>query len=107
MSVEYGTPLTSCFFVLIGILAQYLPWMLVPRGTYIYHYFASTPFLYLSIALFVHYLYLRNKTVGRVFAGVFLYLALTWFIVMFPYASGLPVSMNWLELGKKFAKVWY
>ena len=36
-------------FIFIGLLAQYLPWVLVPRGTYIYHYFASLPFLMLSI----------------------------------------------------------
>jgi dolichyl-phosphate-mannose--protein O-mannosyl transferase len=30
----------SAAFVLLGLLAQFLPWMLVPRGTYIYHYFA-------------------------------------------------------------------
>lgn len=35
----------------IGFLAQYLPWVLVPRSMYIYHYFASVPFIILSTAL--------------------------------------------------------
>ena len=31
------------------LLAQLLPWVLVPRGTYIYHYFASVPFLFVFL----------------------------------------------------------
>lgn len=41
-------------FLFIGLLAQYLPWVLVPRGTYIYHYFASVPFIILGIVLCLH-----------------------------------------------------
>ena len=37
--------------VLIGLAAQYVPWTLVPRGTYIYHYFPSVTFIILCIAL--------------------------------------------------------
>ena len=37
--------------LLIGLAAQYVPWTLVPRGTYIYHYFPSVPFIILCIAL--------------------------------------------------------
>ena len=34
----------------VGFLAQYLPWVLVPRSMYIYHYFASVPFIILAAA---------------------------------------------------------
>jgi len=37
--------------LLIGFAAQYVPWTLVPRGTYIYHYFPSVPFIILCAAL--------------------------------------------------------
>lgn len=36
--------------LLISFSAQFLPWMLVPRGTYIYHYFPSVPFIILCTA---------------------------------------------------------
>ena len=42
--------------ICIGFLAQYLPWVLVPRSMYIYHYFASVPFIILSTALCIHWL---------------------------------------------------
>ncbi len=34
----------------VSFLAQYLPWVLVPRSMFIYHYFASVPFLILATA---------------------------------------------------------
>jgi len=37
--------------LLLGFAAQYVPWTLVPRGTYIYHYFPSVPFIILCTAL--------------------------------------------------------
>ena len=37
--------------LLIAFAAQYVPWTLVPRGTYIYHYFPSVPFVILCMAL--------------------------------------------------------
>ncbi len=40
----------------IGFLAQYLPWVLVPRSMYIYHYFASVPFIILSTAVCICWL---------------------------------------------------
>ena len=35
--------------VLIGFASQFLPWVLVPRSTFIYHYFASVPFIILGV----------------------------------------------------------
>ena len=36
-----------------GFLSVYLPWVLVPRLTFIYHYFTAVPFLVLALlALF-------------------------------------------------------
>ena len=37
--------------VLIGFASQFLPWVLVPRSTFIYHYFASVPFIILMVAM--------------------------------------------------------
>lgn len=84
-------------FILIGLLAQFLPWVLVPRGTYIYHYFASIPFLILGITLMFHYLTKRWPLVGRIICIAYLVLCLIWFILLFPYASGLPTPNGWMD----------
>lgn len=84
-------------FILIGLLAQFLPWVLVPRGTYIYHYFASVPFLILGITLMFHYLTLKWPDAGRRICIVYLSLCLVWFILLFPYASGLNTPNRWMD----------
>ena len=94
-------------FVLIGLLAEYLPWVLVPRGTYIYHYFASVPFMILCIGLAFDG-HPEEKRTGWWIAGILLVLcALAAFIVFFPYASGLAVPASWLNLGKKVLNIYY
>jgi dolichyl-phosphate-mannose--protein O-mannosyl transferase len=94
-------------FVFTGIMAQYLPWVLVPRGTYIYHYFASLPFLMLILSLCFDGQgkkdCRRRFAIGAVITG-FTVVAI---IVFFPYASGISVPATWLDLGKRILKIWY
>ena len=94
-------------FLLISLGAQYLPWMLVPRGTYIYHYFASVPFIILSTVLCFGILAGRNRKMARIGMAVFLLLSLSAFILFFPYASGILAPQSWLDLGKKILRIWY
>lgn len=83
-------------------LAQYLPWALVPRGTYIYHYFPSVPFIILSIGLCLDAAAERRKKIALVSGAFILILALILFIAFFPYASGVSVPQRWLDWMKWF-----
>ena len=94
-------------FLLIGILAQYLPWVLVPRGTYIYHYFASLPFLMISVCLAFDLEGQKAERTGRILAAVFIAAAAVFFILLFPYASGMNVSPDWLNIGRNILRIWY
>lgn len=94
-------------FLFIGGLAQYLPWVLVPRGTYIYHYFASLPFLMLAFSLcFDGYPEKYRKTVRILICSVLLLAAVS-FVLFFPYASGINAPAWWLDIGKKILRIWY
>ena len=94
--------------LIICFLAQYLPWMLVTRGTYIYHYFPSVPFIILCTLLCLDKLSDRWKKVALVVGGLLMAAALALFIAFFPYASGLPVSTEWRESMKWFPGwIWY
>ena len=98
----------SCyFFMTIGILAQYLPWVLVPRGTYIYHYFASLPFLMTAICLCFNMKERKYEKTCIIIATVYMIAAAVFFILLFPYASGMNVSDAWLDIGRHFARIWY
>ena len=94
-------------FMAIGLLAQYLPWVLVPRGTYIYHYFASIPFLMTAIGLCFNPDNSRFAKAARIFSLLFIICAAAYFIILFPYASGMNVSAGWLDIGKKILHIWY
>ncbi len=106
--------LTVCF------AAQYLPWMLVPRGTYIYHYFPSVPFIILAVCLIAEYWTDRAVSAAdkparaaRADRGalwwVIGYIALTAlvFIALFPYASGMLTPTGWLDAVNWFNNLYY
>ena len=94
-------------FILIGFLAQYLPWTLVPRGTYIYHYFASVPFLILSLAFSFQMLLHKEKRAFIAVLTVFTILAAISFVIFFPYASGIMAPEEWLKIGSGILRIWY
>lgn len=93
--------------LLIGFLSQLLPWVLVPRGTYIYHYFASLPFLMLSVMMVLYWLSKRFPRAGRAVLVVYLVLCAVFFLAMYPYASGITAPTWWLDIGRKLLNVYY
>ncbi len=77
-------------FVVVGFLSQYLPWTLVHRSTFIYHYFASVPFIILATAIFFEWLRrIRHEVYIR---AVWIYgiVALLLFGMFYPLMSGTP-----------------
>ena len=93
--------------LVISFAAQFLPWMLVPRGTYIYHYFPSVPFIILCSVLCCEYLteYITKRCRNKKRAGrlcligliLFLAIALALFVIYFPYASGVLTGKQYLS----------
>ena len=94
-------------FIMVGFLAQYLPWVLVPRGTYIYHYFASLPFLMLSICCVFNTESNGNKKTIQTAGILYLTGAFVFFVILFPYASGINVPSWWLNIGRNILRIWY
>ena len=110
--------------LLLLYFGQFLPWTLVPRGTYIYHYFPCVPFLILALVLCLDVIadggaaiYAlphgaegqkpREKLALALLIGLLL-LALCLFIFFFPYASGVTASQEWLDACKWFKNwLWY
>jgi dolichyl-phosphate-mannose--protein O-mannosyl transferase len=77
-------------FVVVGFLSQYMPWMLIQRSTFIYHYFASVPFIILATAIFFEWL---RRTRHEIYIrAVWIYgaAALVLFVLFYPLMSGTP-----------------
>ncbi len=93
-------------FILIGYLANLLPWVLVSRLTFAYHYFPCTVFLVLAIARIFEDLCRRDGNYplsvgGFTAAGVGL------FAMFYPVLSGLRVSMDYTtHFLKWFTDTW-
>ena len=83
--------------IAVGFLSAYLPWVLVSRLTFIYHYFASVPFIILATAYLFQRLERTKPRVARIAAALLAAAALALFIGFYPLASGCEVAREWCE----------
>lgn len=113
--------------LLICFCAQYLPWIGVPRGTYIYHYFPSVPFIILCTAYVLEQLSgwfrayagqragteregIAQKRADRwslALVSAYLLIAAAMFVAFYPFASGTMVRTSWLEAVNWFRNLYY
>lgn len=84
----------------VGILANYLPWIAVTRCTFIYHFFATLPFVILSAVYALKTAEERNPSLNGV-PWVWVGAAILMFVLLYPGISGYPVSPRWAGLLKK------
>ena len=83
--------------VSVLFLAQFLPWVLVSRCTFLYHYFPSLWFAVAALALVAAHFYGRRPALVKglciglaVAAGLF-------FVCYYPVISGLPVAESYVN----------
>lgn len=97
---------SKAVFIVIGYLAQVLPWVLVTRLTFEYHYFPATVFLILAICyLFNEMLERKIKNADRwliAFGAVSVLL----FIMYYPVISGARVSTDFTSTFLKWIPSW-
>ena len=94
--------------IAVGFLSAYLPWVLVPRCTFIYHYFTAVPFI--LIALLIAYQRLEETaslrrvvftkgavtlTVGRILLLACVLVHILMFIAFYPVLTGTLTTQNY------------
>ena len=84
--------------MLILYAALYLPWALISRATFIYHYFAAMIFALLALGLALQRLLERRPLLGSGVCAGAVVLAAGLFAFFFPVLSGLPVSTTWAAM---------
>lgn len=94
-------------FLCVGYLAEYFPWCLVTRITFIYHYFPSIPFVVLMLIYSIKKLkkHMSAKawyvfTVGYAAAVIGL------FILFYPVLSGQTVSTHYVDTFLRWMESW-
>lgn len=81
-------------FILIGYLAQLLPWVFITRITFEYHYFACSAFLVLSLC-YVFSIFRQNSRRWRGLIFGYAALCAALFLLFFPALSGKPIDNTW------------
>jgi len=92
-------------FLLVGLAAQYLPWVGVTRLTFIYHFFASVPF----VVLLIVYVMKEGTDRGLLKRGhVYGYLGavLLLFILFYPILSGMTVDKSYVAHTLRWFQSW-
>ena len=86
-------------FILLGYLAQLIPWLFVTRITFEYHYFPCSVFLVLSLG-YCFNLMRHNLKHWKWYVSGFVALSIALFVMFYPALSGKPVAatglLSWL-----------
>lgn len=91
----------------ISYLAQYLPWCLVPRLTFIYHYFPSVPFVVLMIVYAAQKLQKHvSPRTWKICLSIYALLAIGLFIMFYPVLSGQTVSISYVDTFLRWMDGW-
>ena len=78
----------------VGVAANYLPWVLVSRCVFLYHFFATVPFILLSTVYLFFLLEQEDRRMHWI-KWAWLGLAVVYFILLYPAISGLPTSYGY------------
>lgn len=95
----------TAMFLVFAYLVQYVPWMLVPRCTFSYHYFPSVPFVTMMLVYVMVRLWEKDK---KWFRWIILYLAAAFllFLLFYPVLSGEPVTESFVRDGLRWISQW-
>jgi len=95
-------------FALVGFAAQFVPWVLITRATFIYHYFPSVPFVILALTLSLMAWEKRSALgadAARLLRFVLPMAALALFIAFYPIIAGMEVP-RWYASNLRWFPSW-
>lgn len=89
--------------IFVGMAANYLPWVLITRCTFIYHFFATVPFIIFAGLMFLYRFEtnasrLERHPKIRYLKWIWMGAALLLFLLMYPGISGLEVPMAYARV---------
>ncbi len=89
-----GDDRKTFWFLLISILANLLPWTLVTRCTFLYHYFPTLPFAILAAVFLISFME-KKEELPSWLKWIWALVSLLFFILMYPAVSGMAVSVKY------------
>lgn len=77
-------------FLAVAALSQFLPWLLISREVFIYHYFATLPFIILVTVYALRQIDSRGKA-GKRTVWIYVVLCILLFVAFYPAITGILV----------------
>jgi dolichyl-phosphate-mannose--protein O-mannosyl transferase len=85
----------NSIFITTFFFAQWIPYMLISRITFLYHFYINLPILCLASAYIVNK-YWAKKWV-KIISLIFFSLTVILFGYFYPVISGIPASISWID----------
>jgi dolichyl-phosphate-mannose--protein O-mannosyl transferase len=85
------------FFLGIAAASEFVPWIIISRETFIYHYFETLPFLILLAAVLAKYLIERTKH-GKKAVFIYMGVCLLLFILFYPVTTGIVIPRSYANV---------
>ena len=89
-----------CLFIGVLFLFQWLPYAIITRCLFLYHFYINVPFMILAITYFVNKYW--NEKGGKMFILIYLLVTAVFLALFYPVISGHPISYSWKELLRLF-----
>ena len=85
----------SLIIILIGFFSALIPWMVVSRCVFAYHFYPSTPFYLLMLTYGIRYL--ESKTNNYRLTHIFIRVCIIVFILFLPAVCGFTTTQSYLS----------
>jgi len=97
----------TLLFLVLALATNLLPWVGIDRCIFIYHYFASVPFIILFTAYILRHISRKNIKTGAIITIVACVMALVLFIMFKPLWTGTSVSRAFVEKFLRWFPSWF
>jgi len=94
----------AAVFIVVLFFFQWVPYVLISRITYIYHFYVNVPILCLASAYFLNRIW--GKKYGKLATVAYLAIVVAVFVLFYTVTSGMPTSRAWIDSLKLFGKTW-
>lgn len=93
-------------FLALGVACNLLPWVGISRCIFIYHYFATVPFIMIFTVYTLRNICRKNKKLGIALTVLFILCALVLFIMFKPIWTGTAVSKEYVRTYLRWFDSW-
>jgi len=94
----------AAIFIVAIFFFQWLPYMLIPRITYIYHFYVNVPILCLASAYFLNKMW--GEKYGKAATIAYLAVVVVVFVLFYAVISGMPTARSWIDSLKLLGDTW-